>query len=240
MLLDTVAEGRLAPSPQVEDIRAIDEPVTGILLAGGRSRRMGHDKAWADLAGRPMVHWVLDALREVSVRQIAVARDAAQAAGRLSELGLPIAVDRFPARGPLSGIHAGLAACETDLAVVVACDLPLVHPALLAFLLGAVGSWDAAVPYAGEGEPPDPNPRLRARDAGLQPLVAAYRRACVPALEALLQGDKPLPTTAFVSVIRARIVAPDAWRAVDPEGRSFFNVNTQADLTAAAQLLTHP
>ena len=233
---------QVRPVPQFQVAPTTDEPVTGILLAGGRSQRMGRDKAWVEMAGRPLVRWVLDALQMATESQVIVAREGGRAVARLEALGLPVVVDHFEARGPLTGIHAGLKASGTDLNVVVACDLPLVSAHLLAYLAGVVGSWHAAVPYVGEGEPPDAPGTVRgqtARDAGLQPLLAAYRRACIAPLERLIASG-PVPTTALISVIRARIIHPDAWRTVDPDGRSFFNVNTHEDLITAAQLLTRP
>jgi molybdopterin-guanine dinucleotide biosynthesis protein A len=228
-----------APASLAERAAAVAEPVTGIVLAGGRSRRMGRDKAWVDLAGRPLIHWALDALREVTLRQVVVARDDPAQMERLAGLGVPLVVDRFESRGPLGGIHAGLGAISTDLAVVVACDMPLARPELLAFLAAAVGEWEAAVPYVGETAPPDPSSWATARQAGLQPLVAAYRRSCIEPLERLLDHG-PLPTTVLISIVRTHVIYPDAWHAVDPDGRSFFNVNTPEDLVAAAQMLASP
>jgi len=234
-----LAAAHAQPMPAPEPAWVTGEPVTGIILAGGRSHRMGRDKAWAELAGRPLIAWVLDALRAVTDQQMVVARDEAQVAS-LSGLGLPVAVDHFPARGPLTGIHAGLKASETDLAVVVACDLPLVRPALLTYLIGAIGTWHAAVPYMDEGElPASFRAAVPARQAGLQPLMAAYRRRCVAPLEKLLAAGA-VPTTALIAIVRARVVPPAQWREVDPDGRSFFNVNTHEDLISAARILAQP
>ncbi len=226
-----------APLPVAEPLALTAEPVTGILLAGGRSRRMGRDKAWVDLAGRPLIRWSLDALRQASDRQVIVARDEA-AAERLRTLGVPVIVDALAARGPLTGVHAGLRAATSDLSLVLACDMPLVRPELLRFLVAAIGAWDAAVPYAGDADPPAGllAGATRARDAGLQPLLAAYRQSCLPALEKILAGG-PMPTMALLSLVKARVIAPELWRQVDPDGRSFLNINTHQDLEAAARLL---
>ncbi len=233
------SQAALQPMPRPLPELDLAEPVTGIVLAGGRSRRMGgRDKAWIELAGRPLVRWVLEAMREVTDGQVLVARDEAQRE-RLERLGRPVAIDRYAARGPLTGIHAGLTASPTDLAVVVACDMPLVRPELLERLASSIGALHAAVPYIGEGEPPSRLVGETARDAGLQPLLAAYRRACLPPLERLLRSG-PVPTTALISVLKARIVAPEEWRLADPDGRSFLNVNTGEDLAEAARRMSRP
>ena len=223
-----------AREPQVERLHVIDEKVTGIVLAGGKSTRMGQDKAWVELAGRPLALWVLDALRAVTDQQLVVARDP----GRLEKLGAPVVIDRFAARGPLSGIHAGLKSATTDLCLVVACDMPLVRPTLLAQIAAAVGPAHAAVPYLGDCGLPDLTGGVggMARDAGLQPLLAGYRRRCIQPLEKLLLSGS-FPTSALISVLKARIVGPDEWRLADPDARSFFNINTYEDLIDAARLL---
>jgi molybdenum cofactor guanylyltransferase len=227
------AETRVAP--RLAWARMLREPVTGIVLAGGRSSRMGRDKAWVELAGRPLVRWVLDALLAVTDLQLIVARQV----GRLHTLGVPVVRDRFEARGPLTGIHAGLMAAQTDLCVVVACDLPLVRPELVKALTDRIGLAQAIVPYVGEATLPTLHPTAAARDAGLQPLLAGYRRACIEPLEDLLRSGS-FPTTALVSVLEARILTPDDWHQADPDGRSFFNVNTPEDVVHATSILTGP
>jgi molybdopterin-guanine dinucleotide biosynthesis protein A len=164
-----------------------------------------------------------------------VARDV----GRLEELGVPVVIDRMGVRGPLTGIHAGLKASSTDLNLVVACDVPLVRSELLAFLARVIGPTHAAVPYLAEGPPPRRSEATTAREAGLQPLCAAYRRSCLVPLEKLLLAGG-LPTAALTSVVKARIVGPEEWSTYDPEGHSFYNINTPQDLWAATQIITRP
>jgi molybdopterin-guanine dinucleotide biosynthesis protein A len=231
--MDVAGVAEVAPTE--ERIPLLAEAVTGIVLAGGRSRRMGRDKAWVTLGGRPMIAWVLDALREVTETQMIVSRHT----GRLESFGVPVVEDRWPASGPLTGLHAGLKAAPTDLCLVVACDLPLVRPALLGFLAQAIGPAHAAFAYVAERPPPPPGHFVTAREAGLQPLCAAYRRACIGPLEKLLQMGS-MPTMALVSVVKARIIGPEEWHVVDPKGRSFLNVNRPEDVVLAARLLAHP
>lgn len=214
-------------------LRTHAEPVTGVVLAGGRSRRMGMDKAFIELAGRPLIAWVLDALATVTAHRIIVTHDDDP---RYDRFGVPVIVDRLPARCPLSGLHAGISAAPTDLVLAVACDLPLVQPPLLALLADAIGDALAALPDAGPTPLPARHPTPDVGAGGLQPLLAAYRRSCVPAIERLL-ADGPAPATMVASTVPTVIVRPDRWHAADPDGRSFHNVNTLTDLAAAAQLL---
>ena len=240
-----IAEEALAPirvkieappvlSPLLERERLLDERVTGIVIAGGRSRRMGANKALTELAGKPLAGWVLDALRAVTDDQLIVTRDASGPG--LTQFGVPVVVDRLEARGPLTGLHAGLKAAESDLCIVVACDMPLVRESLLVLLARSIGTFHAAIPYVGEGAPPLPGEYTTAREAGLQPLLAAYRRRCIMPLEKLLR-EGSVPTGALPALIPSRIVHPSEWREVDPDARSFFNVNTPEDLAEAQRLL---
>jgi molybdopterin-guanine dinucleotide biosynthesis protein A len=219
------AEQETRPEPLKAPV--ITERITGIVLAGGRSRRMGgRDKAWLTLAGKPLVRWALDALRMTTDEQIVVAREPQ----RYRSLGVPVVADHMPTRGPLAGIHAGLKASNTDLVLVLACDLPLARPELLAFLASAVGPADAAVPYVAEAPPP------ATYEAGMQPLCAAYRRACVASIEKLLLSGS-YPVLALLPLIKARILSPEEWLPYDPDQRTFVSINTPDDLVAAAQLL---
>jgi molybdopterin-guanine dinucleotide biosynthesis protein A len=219
-------------APKLKWARMEGEPVTGIVLAGGRSERMGRDKAWVELAGRPLVQWVLDALLQTTDLQMIVAREV----GKLDTLAVPVIEDRYEVRGPLTGIHAGLKAAETDLCVVVACDLPLVRPELLKLITDLIGLSHAVVPYVGEETLPSLDRTAPTRDAGLQPLLAGYRRACVDPLESLLRQGS-FPTPALVSMLEARILKPVEWRRCDPDGRSFVNVNTPEDVDLAANIM---
>lgn len=225
-----------AVDPAVQPLRIGTEPATGIVLAGGRSRRMGADKAFIALAGRPLVAWVLDALAAVTTHRVIVTHDDDP---RFERFGVPVVVDRLPARCPLSGLHAGLSAAPTDLCIVAACDLPLVQPALLALLAEAIGTALAAVPDAGPLPLPLAGPAGDVGAGGLQPLLAAYRRGCVPAIEQLLARG-PAPASLLAGAVPSVIVPPARWQAADPDGRSFVNVNTLSDLAAAAQRLNRP
>ncbi len=221
-------------SPLLERERIFDERVTGIVIAGGRSLRMGTDKALVELAGKPLAAWVLDALRSVTDDQLIVTRR--KTGHGLSPFNVPVVVDRLEARGPLTGLHAGLKAAESDLCLVVACDMPLVRESLLVLLARSIGVFHAAIPYIGEGSPPKPGEFSTAHEAGIQPLLAAYRRRCIEPIEKLLRQG-PVPTGALPAVIKARIVQPAEWRAVDPDARSFFNVNSPGDIAEAQRLL---
>jgi molybdenum cofactor guanylyltransferase len=114
----------------------------GFVLAGGRSRRMGRDKALVELAGRPLIVWALDALRQTNPDVLCGAGLQVRIAGARSHLGsfAEMIPDREEDSGPLGGICTALAATEAKLAVFLPVDLPLVPPELIAYL-----AWDATM-----------------------------------------------------------------------------------------------
>ncbi len=111
-------------------------PVTGVVLAGGASRRMGRDKAFLDLGGRPLIAHVLERMAEVCAETLIEANDRS----RYADLGARVVPDIFPGVGVLGGLHAGLAAAQHDLILAVGCDMPFLNPDLLrAFVAWAEG-----------------------------------------------------------------------------------------------------
>ena len=103
---------------------------------------------------------------------------------------------------------------------VCGCDAPFLNPTLIRYLVEQAEGYDLVVPRTAQG---------------LHPLHAVYAKSALPAMEAQLrQGRWDLQ--ALVPALRARIIAPQAWRRVDREGRSFSNLNTPADYAAARQL----
>jgi molybdopterin-guanine dinucleotide biosynthesis protein A len=138
---------------------------------------------------------------------------------RYAPLNLPVrwAVDPLPGRGPLGGLVGGLEAVSHPYALVVACDLPFLNPSLLASMLSLPRDYDALVPRWG---------------GRWQTLHAVYSRACLaPARTLLGQGDTGL--LALLQHVRVRPLPPRRVRAYDPEGLSFFDLDTPRHLRQA-------
>jgi molybdenum cofactor guanylyltransferase len=190
-------------------------PVTGVVLAGGASRRMGRDKAFLELAGRPLIAHVLDRIAEVCQEVLIVARNVSLYAG----LGVRVVPDVFPGVGVLGGLHAGLQAAGYDLILAVGCDMPFLNPALLrAFATWAEG-YDVAALRQGEQ---------------VETLHAAYRRTCLPAMEAAIRaGQRRI--ISFFPHVRVRYIAPEEAEALDPGLSSFLNVNTPEEWEGVVQ-----
>lgn len=194
--------------------------VTGIILAGGLSRRLGRDKAVEPINGQPLIGRVMDALSRIADELVVVVNTPQR--GR--ELPLPdsavVAVDIYPNAGSLGGIFTGLSAASNQWGIVVACDMPFLNLDLLSHLLSFRESHDAVVPVL---------------DHRPEPTHAAYSKVCLSAIETRLEaGD--LKIARFFDDVRVKYVSQREVEEIDPGRLSFFNVNTEEDLTRACLL----
>lgn len=176
------------------------------MLAGGKSSRMGRNKALLDVGGLPIIQRVADALRAVADRVTVITPTPED----YRFLRLPALEDAVTGAGPLGGIYTALRATRSDACFILACDLPLVRPALLRLLAEEAQGFDAAAPRTGDGD---------------HPLCAVYGRGGLAQAEAQIDaGD--LRVIRFLGRVRTRWVGPETWGRADPEGLSFLNVNT--------------
>lgn len=190
------------------------EAVSAIIQAGGQSRRMGRDKALIDYHGRPLLAHVIDTLRQLSDDVIVVSNRSDSYGPIVQSPGARLVPDYEPPSGPLGGLAAGLAAMKHDLAVVVACDMPLLNLDLLRYLIERAGSVDAVVPLTGDQ---------------YEPLHAVYRRTCLAPIQRRLANDQRR-VISFFDEVRVAAIPEAEWRALDPSGRSLSNLNTPDDL----------
>lgn len=190
-----------------------------VVLAGGRSARMGTDKALMDFCGRRMIDHVVERLGALTDRVVVMTK-------RRDDLGpLPAIVleDEEPFLGPLPALIAGLRATGEVRNVVVACDMPFVNADLLRGLAGSLeDDIDAVVPTTVDGA---------------QPLHAAYGDCAIEnLLSAMAAGERSLKGS--LARLRIRWFPEEEWRPIDPDGRSFLNVNTPEELQSAIALHT--
>ena len=190
---------------------------SGIILAGGESQRMGQDKRFLPINGKPLIVWTVEQLRSLVEEIILVTLEPELLYRMCPQLvatpDVRVVADRYPGLGVLAGLQAGLAEAQGDWAFVVAGDMPMLNIALLYAMatLTRMERVDIIVPrWHGE----------------LETLHALYRPAfCASAAEAvLLQGRRRI--ISFYSTVRVRVVDEDDVARVDPEVNSFFNVNT--------------
>jgi molybdopterin-guanine dinucleotide biosynthesis protein A len=202
--------------------------LTVLILAGGRSQRMGQDKAWLPLGGRPLVERLARRVLPIASEIIFSTNqpEAFQALAGALPCPVQLAGDIFLQAGPLAGLHAGLSAARYDLVAALATDMPFVNPALLRAMAEAMGEHDAVVPQI-----PDQNGEL-----DYEPMHAVYRRSCLPAMTAHLEaGHRRI--VAFFPDVAIRIFSAQEVAAHDPHYRSFYNMNRPEDWTAAAEIV---
>jgi len=192
------------------------EPVSGLVLAGGSSRRMGRDKALLDLGdGRPLLLRVVQALSGLC-DDLLVVTDRPDRYARL-ELPARLVTDARPGLGPLGGLEAGLWEARHDFALVVGCDLPFLHRGLLRYMLSLERDYQALVPWW-EGR--------------WHPLHAVYARSCLGQIGALLDAGQR-QALALLERVRVRRLSEHEIAAIDPRGLSLFNVNRPEELARA-------
>lgn len=191
--------------------------VSGIVLAGGLSTRIGQDKGRLELGGVPLAERALQRLASLFEEIIYVTNDPMTAP---ASDAVKVAGDEIPHLGPLGGILAGLKASRAPRAFVVGYDMPFVSPALVRLLIAADPGADIVVPVS----------------AGrFEPLHAVYSRGCIPVIaERLDAGDRRI--VSLYDRVKVTAVEEAQLREVDPDLRSFFNVNTLADLERAAEM----
>jgi molybdenum cofactor guanylyltransferase len=208
-------------------------PPTGIVLAGGRSRRFGSDKLAAELDGEPLLWHPIRALVGAGCERVVVVLGPDTAEPELpSELGAVVrfARDPEPFGGPLVGLRAGLVAAPGVVTIVVAGDQPRLRPALLRALIEAHDE-PAEVGLSGGRSPAatilvDPSGVARPL-----PCVLDRDRARSAASRLLAGGETRLRV--LLARLEAREVPEVVWRPVDPAGSWTFDVDLPADLSDA-------
>ncbi len=195
--------------------------VSGIILAGGLSRRLGRDKAVEPIGGEPLIARVAGRLSCITDETVVVVNDTA----RSSKLPLPesarAVVDLYPNTGSLGGIFTGLTAATSEWGIVVACDMPFLNVELFKYMLSLRENHDAVVPVL---------------DGWSEPTHAIYSKVCLPHIEPKLKANE-LKIIRFFDEVRVRYVEQDEIEKFDPKHLSFFNINTPQDLDKALALV---
>jgi molybdopterin-guanine dinucleotide biosynthesis protein A len=189
--------------------------VTGAILAGGSSRRFGQDKVTLELGGKPLALWVAEALRP-AVAELWLVTNHPQ--NHLS-LGLPLITDLAPFLGPVGGLATALFYARTPWVLLTSADTPFLSPGLAAALAGAAGKLT--------------RPALVCRtERGLEPFPGLYAVRLFSRAQDFLKEKRNF--MGFLEGSRSLVWEPKAWKAFDPEGASFENINRPEDLRRLA------
>ncbi len=190
--------------------------ISGVILAGGRSRRLGQDKAFVRVGGQPLIERVLDVVRALSDDIIIVTNDPAS----YKHLDARLVGDIYPGKASLGGIYTGLATARHDQALVVGCDMPFLNLGLLRHMLRLAQDHDVVIP---------------SYDGYLEPLHAIFHKRSLPRMRALIEADQ-LRISEALRGAPARYVGAAEIDLYDPERLCFLNINTPEDLERAEAL----
>lgn len=209
------------PSPSSHPISV---PTAAIILVGGHSSRMGRNKALLPLVDNTttFVEHLIATLTPFCSQVILVARNSEDTIHYIGISGIQLVIDQLPDHGPLMGIYSGLSAMHTSHGLVVAVDMPCIQPNLLASMLA----------------PPRTSALLLPRVGGFpQVLLGLYPRTVLPLVAAQLQRGRRDPSSLLGRAAVCYIEETEL-RTVDPELRSFLNVNTMEDYEHIHQLFS--
>jgi molybdopterin-guanine dinucleotide biosynthesis protein A len=195
--------------------------MTSIILAGGKSSRLGQSKALQIIGGKSLIQWVVDRLAILST-EIIIATAHGEAIPCSSAVKIKTVADIYPGKGPLVGIYSGLTASSSSRAIVVGCDTPFLSVSLLEYMTQFSPTFDVVVP------------RIEKK---VEPLCAVYSKNCVAPILELLKQDE-LGISKLFSMVKVKYVGEDEINSFDPEHLSFFNINSQDDLERAKKLAT--
>lgn len=187
--------------------------------AGGKSSRMGTNKAFVEIAGRPLIEHIIDKLNRLAPPELFLITNEPDS---YAHLGLTMYGDVMPDKGSLGGIYSAIYHSHSHHTLVVACDMPFLNPELLRYLISLAGdNVDVVVPRV---------------DQYPQGLHAVYSKNCLQPIKARLEADH-LKVIGFYGDVQVRYVDEHEYELFGDAARSFFNINTPEDLLEARRLL---
>jgi molybdopterin-guanine dinucleotide biosynthesis protein A/molybdopterin converting factor small subunit len=189
---------------------------TAVILTGGKSSRMGRPKALLPFDDEPLIVHLVRNLKRMFAETIVVASPEQE----LPSLPVAVVRDEVPYQGPASGIYHGLQAASGEICFVTSCDVAFINLSLVSYLVSRISNYDVVVPYFQER---------------FQPLHAVYRRSVLPLLKAQLERGELRPISLYDKVRTGKVDAEEI-RRFDPDGLSFFNMNTPEDYAEALRL----
>ena len=187
--------------------------MTGVVLAGGLSSRMGRDKASLPWQETDFIHVILSQLALFCNELIVVDNNRL----KLNDPKIKTIPDIIPQRGPLSGIHAGLTAASSSHVFITACDMPYISVPAAIHLCSQSQGWDIVVPADGNH---------------CEPLFACYAKSCIPVIEKLLMQENRKVTELF-PLVRCKKVPVEELLAFDPSRKFLRNINSPEEYDIA-------
>jgi molybdenum cofactor guanylyltransferase len=194
--------------------------ISCIILAGGKSRRYGHDKILEKIGTTSLLEKAISCAGPLSKEIIIVTANERSFAEFANVPKVQITSDILPGQGSLGGIYTGLTKSKSLYNLVVAADMPFLNEALLRYMMEKAVGFDITLP----------------KNGGLyEPLHAIYSRNCLPAIKKMLdEGNRII--TDLLNYVKVRYIEAAEVEKFDPRHLSFFNINTQEDMEKAKQI----
>ena len=190
--------------------------VTGVVLAGGKSRRMGRDKAFLPFGAGLLIERVIEVVQQVIADVILITNTPE----RYQRFGLPMFSDVIAEAGSLGGVYTGLVSAKTPYSLCLACDMPFVKPTFLRYLCDTAAEADVVIPR---------------NTADFQPLCATYSQACREPIFHRIEAGR-LKITGFLDQVCVRVIDGDILAHYDPYDSMFFNANTPEEYEKARRM----
>ena len=193
--------------------------LTSIILAGGKSSRLGKCKLSESLCGKSLIEHVIGRLEPISNQLLIVTAE------EQSRLLIPreaeVVTDLFPGKGPLGGIYTGLLASKSTYSLVVGCDMPFLNINLLRYMISLIHGFNAIVPQLEIDK--------------IEPLHAIYSRHCIDIIQTQLEHEH-LKISQTLDMLHVRYVQREECKRFDSQLLSFFNINSPSDLKRATKI----
>lgn len=191
--------------------------MTGIILAGGESKRLGVNKAFIELDSKKLIEHIYLKLDKIFDKIIIVTNSL----NNFRNFQAKIIRDKVPGIGPLGAILWGLEASTSKYNFITGCDSPFIKNEIIQLLIKKINQADVIIPYSNKG---------------YEPLLAIYSKNCLEAIKkSINSGD--LRIISFFPEVKVKIISEDEIRECDPDLISFFNINSENDLKKAQKLI---
>jgi molybdopterin-guanine dinucleotide biosynthesis protein A len=191
-----------------------------IILAGGKSLRLGYDKVLEKVGDRSLLEQVISRIDSFSREIIIVTAEERTFPQLASHPKLKIVSDIFPGKGSLGGIYTGLVTSDLFYNLVIAADMPFLNQPLLRYMIEVSDGFDFVLPRINNL---------------FEPLHAVYSKNCVAPIEFILKQGRKVIIELF-NFVKVRYVEAEEVDKFDPQHLSFFNINTQEDLELAKKI----
>jgi len=194
--------------------------ISCIILAGGKSIRLGHDKVIERLGNTTLLEKVVSRVDSFSQKIVIVTAEGKAFSQLAGNPKVKTVSDIFPGRGSLGGIYTGLVESDSFHNLVIAADMPFLNRELLAYMIGIADGFDYVIPRIG---------------SFYEPLHAIYSKNCISPIETMINRDRRVIIELF-DYVKVKYVESEEIDRFDPEHLSFFNINTKKDLEMARKI----